>query len=151
MVKHKADFSFEELSAECVHIKVTVPGEIVPFFEVQILKSQRLPSFPFKWSWLPLDCSLLQPPLPKLSGVLHGEMTNDEEVADQPWKQVEFTLDMPKSRIAYIYPKLATANMKNRMAYANGINYPEIAPWTAGLYCPVATVQFGEPTHVTVV
>lgn len=161
--KHKAifDFSEPEDAKGSIDIRISLPGGADPFFSVRVIPSQRLPSFPFKWAWVPLDYTLLQPPLPHLSTVEVGTAdavshNNDDDDSSPPktteFKATPFGLTMPKARLAYIYPRLpvSSGSTDTKLCFSDGIHYPDIAPITAGIYCAAASVDFLEPETVQV-
>jgi len=137
LIQHKADFSFVYGAEGDISINVRLPETSEPFFSATVTPSQLLPSFPLKTNWIPISLDLLQPPLPEI----------DEYAAStSQWQKTPFNISQPDARIAYIKPPL-----NGGKSYANGVDFPNVIPFSAGVYCKDAVVDFMIPFTPSVV
>lgn len=140
MHQHKADFDFDYLSNGDIAITVKEPNTGTAFFSATVTPSKRLPSFKLKTDWLPISLDLLQPPLPAVDEIA---------TSTEKWQKTPFSIHQQKAQIAYIKPALETGGKSKR--YADGENFPDIAPLSAGMYCKDAVIDFKAPLTPRVV
>jgi hypothetical protein len=132
MVKqHKADFIFNYQANGEISIIISLPNASEPFFSATVTPSKLLPSFPLKTKWIPISLDLLQPPLPQI---------DEFATSTEDWQKTPFDISQPNARIAYIKPSL-----KDGQSYSNGADFPNVTPFSAGLYCKDAVVDFNVP------
>lgn len=114
-----------------INISISLPNASESFFAATVTPSKLLPSFPLKTNWIPLSLDLLQPPLP---GV------DEFATSTKHWQKTPFTISQPNARIAYIKPLL-----NDGKSYSNGVDFPNVTPFSAGLYCKDAVIDFKVP------
>lgn len=90
-----------------------------------------------KTKWIPISLDLLQPPLPEI---------DEYATSTLQWQKTPFTISQPNARIAYIKPALNAGKV-----YANGIDFPNVLPFSTGVYCKDAVVDFMVPFTPSVV
>lgn len=132
--QHKADFHFDYLSNGDIAITVKTPNTGTAFFSATVTPSKRLPSFRLRTDWLPISLDLLQPPLPAVDEIA---------TSTEKWQKTPFSILQQKAQIAYIKPALEIEGSNKR--YADGENFPDIAPLSAGMYCKDAVIDFKAP------
>lgn len=132
-MQHKADFSFDYRPTGEIGISVSLPDySQEPFFSAIVTPSKLLPSFPLKTSWIPISLDLLQPPLPAV---------DQYAVSTEEWQKTPFSIHQPNGQVAYIKP----SSSRSGGSYANGIDFPDVKPFAAGVYCKDAVVDFKVP------
>ncbi|KAK9893832.1 hypothetical protein P389DRAFT_174718 [Cystobasidium minutum MCA 4210] len=135
--KHKADFTFDYQPNGDIAITVKSPHTGEAFFAATVTPSKRWPSFKMKTDWLPISLDLLQPPLPAV---------DDIATSTSAWQKTPFSIEQKNAQVAYIKPALDIAGKSGgAKVYADGENFPNIAPYSAGLYCKDAIIDFKKP------
>lgn len=136
--QHKADFTFDYRSNGEIAITVKSPRTGEAFFAATVTPSKRLPSFRMKTDWMPISLDLLQPPLPSVDEIA---------VSTYKWQKTPFSIDQKNAQLAYTKPALdGSSGSGRRKAYADGENFPNIAPLSTGLYCKDAVIDFRKPS-----
>lgn len=141
--KHLARFEFSEParrkgdpSASELKVSVFEPGENVnvPFFSATLTSAKWLPSFPLSTKYLPLDTTLVQPPLP----------AGDEAMiaGTDTWKVCK--LSVWTQRASMMWVDVAAKTDSDDKAW------PDVKPWSMGLCVEDATIDMAEPDEFSV-
>ena len=147
-LRHLAHFTFHPLSASSpLPLKVTIyPTTGNSFtFTIHPLPSLFSFSFPFSSSWtsyLGLDGTIVQPPLPQGTGE-----SKNVEVGTQDWKASSPVLKSSKTRGCWVDMKQdGTNGEEERAIVANW--WPGLGRWKLGLWLDNAVMTLGEPREV---
>ncbi|KAF8309726.1 hypothetical protein DL93DRAFT_2085247 [Clavulina sp. PMI_390] len=159
--KHLARFSFTPSTSikGATEVRIYTPNTIsydaaagqdtttwneTPFFAA-LLQPSRLPipAIPFNLKYSPLRLTLIQPPLESSESVeTDGLAGTDKWCSILPGfvgsiKSVSVTplLDMPPAEAS-----------KRPKRFANGVEFPDFAPYSIGIHWPSATLTFHNPT-----
>lgn len=104
----------------------------VPFFKATLTPSRWLPAVPMSTKYLPLDVSLVQPPL------LQG---NDPYVAGTDRWRVTPAVMAAKCRLMWVHPDRESTKTQ-------GEHWPQgIKPWGFGIWMEEGTFDFGVPAE----
>jgi len=157
--KHLARFSFthppttSSSSTEALKVEVFPPEPAVttPFFTATLQPFQWAPSFPLNTKYLPIDASLVQPPLP-------GSKKPGEEIlyGTDRWVKVvpQFISKKARGMWVDVAPKpgkaQATGDASEPLLNGQDVSdwWPEFKPWKFGLWLEQTTLLFGEPESV---
>ena len=136
-----ADFSFTYAPEGHIEVEVFERGgsRERPFFAAKVTPFKRTPTFPFSTSWLPISLDILQPPLP------HVGEESSATVETKDWQHVPLNVRMKGAQLASIAPTLDRGD--GSLGYADGVAFPDIAPFSTGVYSADATIDFGVPSQ----
>ncbi|KZF22079.1 hypothetical protein L228DRAFT_247694 [Xylona heveae TC161] len=165
--KHLARFSFTNISAgssgpKSIKVEIFPPDTAAtePFFSTTLQAFQWLPSFPFSTKYMPMDITLVQPPLP-------ASNKPGEEIlcGTNCWFKLLPEGYTQKARLMWVnYTNVSSAADKRHInddhnTQENDIStetgreetasvtkwWPSLHPWPVGLWMDQATLIFGVP------
>ena len=105
-----------------------------PFFTATITPSKWLPAFPFSTAWLPMNVTLVQPPLPA------GE--NELLCGTEDWKMFRPKLFTKRARLMYASAAAGNDDMDEDRHWPNS---SQVNPWSVGLWIEDATFEIPVP------
>jgi len=141
--KHKARFAFTNLEPEAKSkspVKIEVfppsPPDAKPFFSAVAAPASYIPSFPFTTSIIPMNLTLVNPPLPD------GGSANPLVAGTEHWVSID-----PHMKGWGRFVKYAPGGDNDGVPaseYADGIGFPKILPYWLGLHVKNLTLIFPE-------
>ncbi|KAF8509463.1 hypothetical protein BU17DRAFT_98877 [Hysterangium stoloniferum] len=140
--KHKARFAFTTLEPEKSNspVKIEVfppsPLDAKPFFSAVATPASYVPPFPFTTSIVPMDLTLVHPPLPD------GGPANPVDAGTEQWVSI-----VPHLKGWGRLTKCTPGGDNDGVPageYADGVGFPKVQPYWLGLHVTNMTVSFPE-------